>query len=698
MHACSLGFAEYINRKFRVNGHDPIREIAAAIDPRPSRDYNTLTGAGELPVPHFKHDANSCNPCNIIIRGLSDKFDADSLRAECEKFGAVEEVQILLHPRTQQPLGTGTVKFTDTRAARAARIGLNNASRYSKKLTTYWDVDGKGAQREINEVTRENPIVTRVDDKPKSWAAPVPKMEDMEVDIDWSTPGAWMKKFENFSQQPKPQALLETPRTIPLLHPTGSVILQPAPIQATAHAAALVAAHAHRPAAIPVVTKPPPAPLVTTVKPDNKPAGKPDSPYDPNAAFDEPPSPPGANTLTQSQIVLQNQSYTVSKTVTTTTNLGDTSMIDEQMEMTPPHPSRGDYDPQYPSDPASPISAEWYYMQSTQTYGAHPPIPGYPGHPSSTSIPTAHAYAYPHMPHYGAAYPPPPPPPPTSYPGYPQPTAALTASQLARRTPQPGTFAVQISRLSVGNEALSTSLRDHFKAFNPTDVYHDHAMWYIEFRDQQSMERAARVLNNSVFQGWKINVSMYRSKLTQSEDSKRRISAYMSNKPQQARAVAIVMADLLRTALHDAQRAIIDTAIKEAIDAHRATATVPTVPREAEGTVHTGEGLLPTPAQALDISALPSFRKQTASDHIVPGADYDNEPRVPKTKKRRVVKRRDSDSEEEDVLSDVASSSSEEVVISSSDEEEEEVPKKKTKGYKRKDLEDMVPYKGLSPL
>lgn len=647
---------------------------------------------------------------------MSDKFDADSLRAECEKFGVVENVHIVLHPRTQQPLGSGAVKFTDGRAARAARLGLNNANRYSKKLTTYWDADGKGAAREIIDVvSRELPIAQpRVveEHKPKSWVAPVAKMEDMEVDVDWSTPGAWMKKFSQPTGPPV-AALLETPRTIPLMHPAGGVILQQTPIQPTAHAAALVAAHAHRPLPPPnIMAKPPPvvvvaappppapvpipAPVVTTVV---KTESTPDSPYDPNAAFDEPPSPPPGATsaLTQSQIVLQNQSYTVSKTTTTTPmDLGDT-MIDEQMEMTPPHPSRGgDYDPTLPSDPQSPISTEWYYMHSAQTYAAR-------GYPPPTS-------AYPPPPGYPAyaTYPPPP-----GYPAYPQPAppppapAQLPASQLARRTPQPGTFAVQISRLSVGNEALTHSLRDHFKAFSPTDVYHDHAMWYLEFRDQQSMERAARVLNGSVFQGWKINVSMFRSKhQPASDDTRRKISTYMSNTPQQARAVAIVMADLLRTALHDAQRAIIDTAIKEAFDAHRAVASNPTAPKEVESTTHT-DLHVPAPASAtggLDISALPSFRKPTTTTDASSAYSY-SERAAPKPRKRRIVRHHDSESEE-DVLSDAQSSSSEEVEISSSDEEDEQheeeevVPQKKTKGFKRKDkdMEDMIPYKGFFSL
>lgn len=412
-----------------------------------------------MPVPHFKHDANSCNPCNIVIRGLSDKFDAESLRAECEKFGNVVDVQIVLHPRTQQSLGSGTVKFEDARAARAARIGLNNASRYSKKLTTHWDADGKGATREVNEaLLRENPPPARTEEKPKSWVAQMPKMDDMEVD-DWSTPGAWMKKFSAPVPKPNPagsSALLETPRAIPRIHQTG-VILHAAPIQATAHAAALAAAYAHRPLPPPIVAKPPPpAPVITVVKSDSAP----DSPYDPNAAFDEPPSPPPTTpSLTQSQIVLQNQSYTVSKTITPTVDQADVSMVDEQMEMTPPRGS--DYDPHNPSDPQSPISTEWYYMQSAQTHPTraagypYPPPPPTLSHAQAAAhaaAVAAQALAYP----YTAAYPP---PPGTTYPGYPAypqppPPPPVTTPALPRRSPQPGTFAVQISRLSIANDGL----------------------------------------------------------------------------------------------------------------------------------------------------------------------------------------------------------------------------------------------------
>lgn len=220
-------------------------------------------------------------------------------------------------------------------------------------------------------------------------------------------------------------------------------------------------------------------------------------------------------------------------------------------------------------------------------------------------------------------------------------------------------------------------------------------MWYLEFPNQQTMERAARVLNGSVFQGWKINVSNYRQgKQPASEDAKKKISSYMSNKPQQARAVAIVMADLLRTALHDAQRAIIDTAIKEAFDAHRSVALVPHLPREVEGATAHPTTDTPTPAAAastLDIRALPSFRKPTTASDSVSSSDA-----APKRKKtRRVVRHHESESEEEDIHSDAQSSSSEEVEISSSDEDEEdEVVHTKKPKYKRKDLDDMIPYKG----
>lgn len=636
-------------------------------DPRPSRDYNTQTGAGELPVPHFKYDNNSCNPKTLIFRGLADKIDAEALRLECAKFGTVEDVQIVKHPRTGQPLGVGTVRFEDHKMARTAKIGLNNCVRYGKKISALWDADGNGGAREISDlVAKENAS----NEQPKSWSVVMPAMDDFNTEAD-ITPGAWMNQFKMGEKDPGP-GLLPIPGMPITTHTVHSTYTHIKEVKMTVQ----------------------------------------DFAYDPSSAFEQPPPPPEPTIHALVPITIPTNPPPVSPTAAAAaTDLGD-DLTDEQMDMememdtsSPVHPTSkpADYDPLRPTDPTSPISTEWYYMQSAQHHQVPPgyPYPPMPYNPHAhaqaaahhaAAAAAAHAYNphYPPMPH--PAYPPPISvphvPPPLAVP-YTFPVPAAPVATALRRSPHPTAFALQIARLSVQNDTFAVPLREHFKAFNPTDVYHDNQMWYVDFRDQATLERALRVLNGSVFQGWKINLAIHvrtTPKVVRlpADAAKSTDVVANRNKPKEAIAVAIVMADLLRNALHDAQRAVIDTAIKEML-ANR-------LPVSARTAAPAGSTLkldteITSSGPVLDIQSLPSFKNKKAVDET---------PREPRVRRpRKPVAKPESESEE--------SSSGEEVGISSSDEEpvleveaeEEEDTRKKPNKRKDYNPEDMIPYKGI---
>ncbi len=608
---------------------------------------------------------------------------------ECEKFGSVEDVQILHHPRTGAHTGVGTARFSDAARARSALHGLQHSIRYGKKINASWDADGKGAEREkellVRESSQARASVPTDEQKPKSWSAPVPHLEDMEMDLqstsDWSTPGAWMNRFA-----PKP------PPSPPSPSPSKGGDSPYNPVAALQETPTYTSSTKPKPEKIFKIDKTEKIKKEKTEDADGtskRDSAKPDSPYDPNAAFDAPPSPTAAAQTTTTQ-----QPQTVQKQEQTTVDLGD-DLTDEQMEITktPPRPTQSDYDPHHPTEPQSPITAEWYYMQS-QTHamprpGAqmippapYPPYPHMPHPHAMPPMPPMHMGPYPpypHMPHM-APYPPLPPHMTYSYPAPPVVTMPI------RRMPLAHAYALQITHLPVQAETLAVPLREHFKAFGPTDVFHDHATWYVEFRDPSSLERAVRVLNGSILQGWKISVSVYSRATPKHMDDdhrKRRLDSNKGtyfNKPQEARAVAIVMADLLRTALRDAQRSIIDTAIKELI----ASRTARPVPKNLEGpNIPAREGV------PIDFKSLPSFKKIESQTSAL--EEEALQPQQPK-KKRRVIPRVESEEEdskssddEESTQYSIPSSESE-----SDQEDEEERSLRVKKGKKRKDRDDII--------
>nr|XP_021137327.1 histone-lysine N-methyltransferase SETD1A-like [Columba livia] len=63
----------------------------------------------------------------------------------CRKFGAVDEVEILLHPRTRKHLGLARVLFASPRAAKDSVRHLHNTSVMGNVI--HAQIDVKGQQR-----------------------------------------------------------------------------------------------------------------------------------------------------------------------------------------------------------------------------------------------------------------------------------------------------------------------------------------------------------------------------------------------------------------------------------------------------------------------------------------------------------------------------------------------------------------------
>lgn len=63
----------------------------------------------------------------------------------CRKYGEVEEVEILLHPRTRKHLGLARVLFTSTRGAKETVKNLHLTSVMGNIIHAQLDIKGEGS-------------------------------------------------------------------------------------------------------------------------------------------------------------------------------------------------------------------------------------------------------------------------------------------------------------------------------------------------------------------------------------------------------------------------------------------------------------------------------------------------------------------------------------------------------------------------
>nr|XP_055049801.1 histone-lysine N-methyltransferase SETD1A isoform X2 [Misgurnus anguillicaudatus] len=116
-------------------------------DPRPRRIWSRHTELS-LPVPKFKLDEYYVGPIplkEVTFARLNDNIKEPFLAEMCAKFGEVEEMEILFHPKTRKHLGLARVLFTSTRGAKDTVKHLHNTSVMGNIVHVQLDI--KGQQR-----------------------------------------------------------------------------------------------------------------------------------------------------------------------------------------------------------------------------------------------------------------------------------------------------------------------------------------------------------------------------------------------------------------------------------------------------------------------------------------------------------------------------------------------------------------------
>ncbi|MEE6527645.1 hypothetical protein FKM82_029173, partial [Ascaphus truei] len=118
-------------------------------DPRQHRIWSKPRDV-TLPVPKFKLDefyVGQLPQKEVTFAHLNDNVREPFLTDMCRKFGEVEEVQILLHPKTRKHLGLAKVLFSSSRAARDTVTHLHSTSVMGNIIHAELDLRGQQRQK-----------------------------------------------------------------------------------------------------------------------------------------------------------------------------------------------------------------------------------------------------------------------------------------------------------------------------------------------------------------------------------------------------------------------------------------------------------------------------------------------------------------------------------------------------------------------
>ncbi|XP_071945453.1 uncharacterized protein [Antedon mediterranea] len=140
---------------YRYDGliHGPLANVFPSPmlrDPRSKISRLWRREKADLPIPKFKFDKyyiGEVPPKQITFTNLNDNVKERFLRDLCDKFGIIEDVNIMHHPKTNKHLGLATVTFTTTRAAKVAAGELNRMSVMGKIIIVQVDAGGKECER-----------------------------------------------------------------------------------------------------------------------------------------------------------------------------------------------------------------------------------------------------------------------------------------------------------------------------------------------------------------------------------------------------------------------------------------------------------------------------------------------------------------------------------------------------------------------
>jgi len=78
----------------------------------------------------------------VTFARLNDNIKEPFLADMCAKFGEVEEMEILFHPKTRKHLGLARVLFTSTRGAKDTVKQLHNTSVMGNMIHAQLDIKG----------------------------------------------------------------------------------------------------------------------------------------------------------------------------------------------------------------------------------------------------------------------------------------------------------------------------------------------------------------------------------------------------------------------------------------------------------------------------------------------------------------------------------------------------------------------------
>lgn len=79
----------------------------------------------------------------VTFARLNDNIKEPFLAEMCAKFGEVEEMEILFHPKTRKHLGLARVLFTSTRGAKDTVKHLHNTSVMGNIIHAQLDIKGE---------------------------------------------------------------------------------------------------------------------------------------------------------------------------------------------------------------------------------------------------------------------------------------------------------------------------------------------------------------------------------------------------------------------------------------------------------------------------------------------------------------------------------------------------------------------------
>ncbi|KAG8545782.1 hypothetical protein GDO81_020331, partial [Engystomops pustulosus] len=127
----------------------PFLPVGDVRDPRQHRLWSKPRDI-TLPVPKFKFDefyVGQLPQKEVTFAYLNDNVRELFLKEMCRKFGDVEDVEILLHPKTRKHLGLAKVLFSSSRSARDTVTHLHNTSVMGNIIHAELDLRGQQRQK-----------------------------------------------------------------------------------------------------------------------------------------------------------------------------------------------------------------------------------------------------------------------------------------------------------------------------------------------------------------------------------------------------------------------------------------------------------------------------------------------------------------------------------------------------------------------